>query len=62
MELTSTEIREIRTNAGKTQAEFCYIIIGVSKKTVEGWEYGIRHPRGSARKLIVDLKNQHSKN
>jgi len=32
--------------------------LGVSAKTVESWEYGVRNPGGPALRLIEQLMNQ----
>ena len=49
------EIKEIRTSAGMTQAIFA-AYMGVSKKTVESWEYGHNHPAGAACRLLSITK------
>ena len=33
--------------------------LGVSAKTVESWEYGVRNPRGPALRLIEQLMKDH---
>ncbi len=33
--------------------------LGVSAKTVESWEYGVRNPRGPAMLLLQQLMSQH---
>jgi DNA-binding transcriptional regulator YiaG len=33
--------------------------LGVSAKTVESWEYGVRNPRGPALRLLELLMNKH---
>jgi len=50
-EITASKIKEIRNNAGLTQAMFA-AIIGVSQKTVEAWESGTNRPIGPARRMI----------
>ena len=35
--------------------------LGVSVKTVESWEYGVRNPSGPALRLIEQLMNQRSR-
>ena len=50
------EIREIRINAGMTQAVFADYM-GVSHKTVEAWEKGTNHPTGSACRLLDILSS-----
>ena len=46
-----SEVREIRMNAGMTQAVFADYM-GVSVKTVESWECGRTHPTGPAYRLL----------
>ena len=50
------EIREIRRNAGMTQAVFASYM-GVSQKTVEAWERGRTHPTGPAYRLLTILSS-----
>ena len=45
------EIKEIRANLGVTQAVLASLL-GVSAKTVEAWEQGVRKPSGSACRLL----------
>ena len=45
------EIKNIRLQSGMTQAVFAEFM-GVSVKTVEGWEAGRNRPVGSARRLL----------
>lgn len=49
------EIRQIRMNAGMSQANFAGLM-GVSVKTVEAWECGRNHPTGPARRLLEVLE------
>ena len=49
------EIKDIRINAGMTQAIFAEFM-GVSVKTVEAWEAGRNHPIGSACRLLYLTK------
>lgn len=49
------EIKNIRINAGMTQAIFAEFM-GVSVKTVEAWEAGRNHPIGSACRLLYLTK------
>ena len=49
------EIKDIRINAGMTQAVFAQFM-GVSVKTVEAWEAGRNHPMGSACRLLYLTK------
>jgi putative transcriptional regulator len=45
------EVKAIREQTGLSQAEFARLI-GVSKRTLENWEQGRRHPTGPARALL----------
>jgi putative transcriptional regulator len=45
------EVRTIREKTGLSQGQFA-ILIGVSKRTLENWEQGRRHPTGPARALL----------
>ena len=45
------EIKQIRKNTTMTQELFARCI-GVSKKSVEAWEYGRAKPDGAARRLL----------
>jgi len=45
------EVKAIRERLGVSQGRFA-IILGVSKRTVENWEQGRRHPTGAARSLL----------
>lgn len=49
---TPAEIKEIRNDAGLTQALFAQYM-GVSVKTVEAWEAGRNQPDGAARRLLA---------
>ena len=51
-EYTSDEIRKIRDNLNMSQGFFAEVI-GVSKKTVESWEYGRGKPSGAAARMIT---------
>ena len=50
-DFTPVEIKQIRKNAAMTQDLFARCI-GVSKKSVEAWEYGRAKPDGAARRLL----------
>ena len=41
----------MRESMGVSQDKFA-LILGVSKRTVENWEQGRRHPTGAARSLL----------
>ena len=45
------EVKAIRERLGVSQGKFA-MILGVSKRTVENWEQGRRHPTGAARSLL----------
>ena len=51
-EFTAIEIREIRDKLNMSQGFFAEVI-GVSKKTVESWEYGRGKPSGAAARLLT---------
>lgn len=55
------EVKTIRDRLGVSQERFA-TIIGVSKRTVENWEQGRRHPTGAARSLlrIVEADPEHA--
>lgn len=48
------EVIAIRNKTGLTQAHFARVV-GVSKRTLENWEQGRRHPTGPARALLKIL-------
>ncbi len=45
------EVKTIRERVGLSQTRFAGLI-GVSKRTLENWEQGRRHPTGPARSLL----------
>lgn len=45
------EVKTIREETGLSQTHFARLI-GVSKRTLENWEQGRRHPTGPARALL----------
>lgn len=49
---TADEIRGIRDRLNMTQGFFADVI-GVSKKTVESWEYGYGKPSGAAARMLT---------
>ncbi len=55
------EVKAIRDRLGVSQDKFA-MILGVSKRTVENWEQGRRHPTGPARSLlkIVEADPEHA--
>ncbi len=52
------EIRAIRQSFRLSQVGFSRLL-AVSKKTVEGWEQGVRTPTGSAARLLQFIENPH---
>ncbi|MFI0375983.1 MAG: NadS family protein [Candidatus Thiodiazotropha sp.] len=55
------EVNAIRERIGVSQEKFA-LLLGVSKRTVENWEQGRRHPTGAARSLlrIVEADPEHA--
>ncbi|MCG8018503.1 MAG: helix-turn-helix domain-containing protein [Candidatus Thiodiazotropha sp. 'RUGA'] len=55
------EVKAIREKIGVSQEKFAFLL-GVSKRTVENWEQGCRHPTGAARSLlrIVEADPEHA--
>ena len=55
------QVKKIRERLGVSQEKFA-VILGVSKRTVENWEQGRRHPTGAARSLlkIVEADPKHA--
>ena len=51
-DFTAIEIRELRDRLNMSQGFFAKVI-GVSKKTVESWEYGRGKPSGAAARLLT---------
>jgi len=50
-EFAEPEVKSIRDKVGLSQTRFAGLI-GVSKRTIENWEQGRRHPTGPARALL----------
>lgn len=48
------EVKAIRAKTGLSQSRFA-AVVGVSKRTLENWEQGRRHPTGPARALLKIL-------
>lgn len=46
------EVKAIREKLGMSQAQFA-ALMGISKRTLENWEQGKRHPTGSAKALLT---------
>lgn len=53
-EFAEPEVKAIRAKTGLTQTKFADVV-GVSKRTLENWEQGRRHPTGPARALLKIL-------
>ncbi|WP_299202979.1 NadS family protein [uncultured Amphritea sp.] len=55
------EVKAIRERLGVSQEKFA-TILGVSKRTLENWEQGRRHPTGAARSLlrVVEADPEHA--
>lgn len=53
-EFSEPEVKTIRTKTGLSQMQFANLI-GVSKRTLENWEQGRRHPTGPAKALLKIL-------
>jgi putative transcriptional regulator len=51
VEVAPVDVKAIRQQLGKTQAEFARMI-GVSVATLQNWEQGRRRPEGPARALL----------
>lgn len=54
-EYPEPEVKRIRENTGLSQNQFA-LLIGVSKRTLENWEQGRRHPTGPAKALLRILE------
>ena len=54
-EYSEPQVKAIREKTGLSQGRFA-ALIGVSKRTLENWEQGRRHPTGPARALLKILK------
>ena len=50
-EFPEPQVKEIREKVGLSQGQFARLI-GVSKRTLENWEQGRRHPTGPAKALL----------
>lgn len=55
------QVKAIREKTGLSQSRFASLI-GVSKRTLENWEQGRRHPTGPAKALlrILDVDPEHA--
>jgi len=54
-EFPEVEVSAIREKMGLSQSRFA-MLIGVSKRTLENWEQGRRHPTGPAKALLRILE------
>lgn len=52
-----TSAAEARQKTGMSQSEFANLL-GISKKTLQGWEQGRREPQGPA-KVLIKIANTH---
>ena len=59
-EFPEPEVKAIRERIGLSQNRFA-MMIGVSKRTLENWEQGRRHPTGPAKALlrVLDADPEH---
>ena len=55
-EYPEPEVKLVREKTGLSQNRFA-LLIGVSKRTIENWEQGRRHPTGPARALLKILES-----
>lgn len=55
-EFPEPKVKAIREKVGLSQNRFA-MLIGVSKRTLENWEQGRRHPTGPAKALLRILDN-----
>lgn len=55
-QVSEPDARAIRQRMGLTQDAFA-ALLGVSARTLEGWEQGRRHPRGPALALLRVASN-----
>ncbi|HAU93960.1 MAG: NadS family protein [Pseudomonadota bacterium] len=60
-EFAEPQVKAIRAKTGLSQTRFADVL-GVSKRTLENWEQGRRHPTGPARALlkILDADPKHA--
>ncbi|TFH67843.1 helix-turn-helix domain-containing protein [Gammaproteobacteria bacterium LSUCC0057] len=60
-EFPEPQVKAIREQTGLSQVRFA-TLIGVSKRTLENWEQGRRHPTGPAKALlrIVEADPSHA--
>lgn len=55
IDMSPQEIRELRTALGYTQEQLADAV-GVNRTAVTHWENGLRHPSGSAEKMLGILR------
>ena len=49
--VADVDVRAIRESLGMSRSKFA-ALLGISERTLEGWEQGRRKPRGPARMLL----------
>ena len=54
---SDSDIKDIRSNLKLTQQGMADIL-GISRATIEHWEYGVRKPTGAARALLRILERE----
>jgi putative transcriptional regulator len=47
---------EARMKTGMSQSQFANLLVGVSVRTLQGWEQGRKHPSGAAKTLLAIAK------
>ena len=55
--MTAPDIRSLRDRFGLSQSQMA-IYLGVSKKTLQNWEQGIRTPSAAAQTLLLVLEKE----
>ena len=55
--MNQQEIKALRKQTGLNAEKFG-ALVGVSKKTVESWEQGVRNPSGPARKMLESMEDK----
>jgi putative transcriptional regulator len=54
--MTPADVKGIRTSLGVSQVNFGHFL-GVSEKTIQGWEQGITKPSGMARRFLDEIRH-----